>query len=233
MGCKVVSYKRVSTQKQGADGLGIEAQNTAIANHLRMSGCSLVAEFVEVESGKNSKRPELLKALAACRIYGATLVVAKLDRLSRNSAFLNNLMESSVDFIACDNPNANKLTVRILAAVAEDELTNISNRTRAALAAAKSRGVALGGHRVVKATGESWKIPATAVARGCRESIETRKANAAGFTAALLPAIEDLKANGAVTLRSIAKGLNDRGIKTSRGGQWSAVQVQRILTRAA
>ena len=135
---KVVAYYRVSTAKQGASGLGLDAQRAAIATWTAANGAAVLAGYTEVESGKRADRPELGKALAHAKRSRATLVIAKLDRLSRNVHFLSGLMESGVDFIACDNPHANKLTIHILAAVAEDEAKRISERTRAALAAYKS-----------------------------------------------------------------------------------------------
>ena len=139
-----IGYLRVSTQQQGHSGLGLEAQREAVQSYLNGGSWTLAAEVTEVESGKRNDRPELDRALGLCRLYGATLVVAKLDRLARNVAFISKLMESGVDFVAVDFPQANRLTVHILAAVAEHEAAMISQRTRAALAAAKARGVKLG-----------------------------------------------------------------------------------------
>src|SRR4051812_6519127 len=144
MACKLFGYRRASTKKQGASGLGLEAQDRAIADHVKATGCVLIATYTEVESGKRADRPELLKAMAHARRTGATLVVAKLDRLSRNVAFVSALMESRVKFIACDNPNVSDLTVHILASVAQDEAKRTSERTKAALAAYKARGGKLG-----------------------------------------------------------------------------------------
>ena len=135
---KVVAYYRVSTAKQGASGLGLDAQRAAVAAWTAANGAAVLAGYTEVESGKRADRPELIKALAHAKRSKATLVIAKLDRLSRNVHFLSGLMESGVDFIACDNPHANKLTIHILAAVAEDEAKRISERTKAALAAYKA-----------------------------------------------------------------------------------------------
>ena len=137
---KFVAYYRVSTERQGQSGLGLEVQENAVLEYLNGGGWKLVGRFVEVESGKRNDRPELAKALAACRRLGATLVIAKLDRLARNVAFVANLMESGVEFVAYDFPQANRLTIHILAAVAEHEREMISQRTKAALAAAKARG---------------------------------------------------------------------------------------------
>src|SRR6266404_4008447 len=137
---KFVSYLRVSTQKQGESGLGIEAQRTAVAEYLNGGRWKLLAEYVEVESGKHNERPQLAAATTLAKATGATLIVAKLDRLARNVHFISCLMESGVDFVAADMPMTNKLTVHVLAAVAEHEREMISQRTKAALAAAKARG---------------------------------------------------------------------------------------------
>src|SRR3954462_14887614 len=141
---RFVAYYRVSTDKQGKSGLGLEAQREAVQSYLNGGSWTLAAAVTEVESGKRNDRPELDRALGLCRLYGATLVVAKLDRLARNVAFISKLMESGVDFVALDLPQANRLTVHILAAVAEHEAAMISQRTKAALAAAKARGIKLG-----------------------------------------------------------------------------------------
>src|SRR6478672_8252942 len=143
----IIGYLRVSTKGQGESGLGIEAQRAAVEAHAKSQGATVAAWYTEVESGKRSDRPELGKALAHARRSKATLVVAKLDRLARNVAFLSALMESKVAFLACDNPYANDLTLHILAAVAEAEVKAISARTKAALAAAKARGTKLGSAR--------------------------------------------------------------------------------------
>jgi DNA invertase Pin-like site-specific DNA recombinase len=145
-----IAYYRVSTKRQGLSGLGLEAQRESVAVYLAsIPGSKLVGEFVEVEHGtrKGNSRSQLAAALAQCRVHGATLVIAKLDRLARNVAFTSNLMESSVDFVACDYPQANRLTIHILASVAEHEAEMISTRTKAALAAAKRKGTILGGDR--------------------------------------------------------------------------------------
>jgi DNA invertase Pin-like site-specific DNA recombinase len=141
---RFVAYYRVSTDRQGRSGLGLEAQQKAVMDYLNGGAWELVGEFIEVESGKKSDRPELSRAIDACRKHKARLVIAKLDRLSRNLAFVATLMESGVEFVAVDNPHANKLTIHILAAVAEHEREAISERTKAALAAAKARGKRLG-----------------------------------------------------------------------------------------
>jgi DNA invertase Pin-like site-specific DNA recombinase len=143
---KFVAYYRVSTAKQAASGLGLEAQKAAVLQYVNGGSWTLSGEFTEVESGKNSDRAQLALALNACRLIGATLVIAKLDRLTRNVAFLANLMEAGVEFVACDNPHSTRFTIHLLAAVAEHEREPISKRTIAALQAAKARGTVLGGY---------------------------------------------------------------------------------------
>lgn len=218
---KFVPYYRVSTKRQGRSGLGLEAQQHAVREYLNGGDWQIAGEFTEVETGKRNDRPELDKALAMCRLHGAKLVIAKLDRLSRNAAFLLNLRDSGVDFVCADMPNANRLTVGIMAMVAEDEAERISARTKAALAAAKRRGVTLGGFR--------GKIP---TARHRTLSAAARQREAGDRAADLAPTIAELRAAGATSLRAIADGLNSQSIPTARGnGAWSAVQVQRVLER--
>jgi DNA invertase Pin-like site-specific DNA recombinase len=220
---RFISYLRVSTQRQGKSGLGLEAQREAVTNFLNGGPWKLVQEVVEVESGKNSERPQLAKALSLCRIHRATLLVAKLDRLSRNVAFISALMESGVKFVAVDLPQANELTVHIMAAMAEYEAKAISVRTKAALAAAKARGTPLGGLR--------WDITSVS-SKGRKAALRTRQENAAKYRADVLPVIQEKQRHGAESLRAIAEALNADGTPAPRGGQWSAVQVQRILNAA-
>ncbi len=198
---KFISYLRVSTARQGASGLGLEAQREAVSQYLNGGHWTLVQELVEVESGKRNDRPQIAEALRLCRLHKATLIIAKLDRLARNVHFISSLMESGVDFVACDFPEANRLTVHILAAVAEHEAAMISARTKAALWAAKARGVALGGQR-----GPLERM-ASMAAKGTRLSTSVRKHSAAKRRADLMPVIEDLRAKGAASLRSIAHEL--------------------------
>jgi DNA invertase Pin-like site-specific DNA recombinase len=217
---KWISYLRVSTGRQGRSGLGLEAQRAAVESFLNGRNWKLVKEFVEVESGKNDDRPVLAQALKACRLYGAKLVIAKLDRLSRDAHFLLGLSKAGVDFVAADMPNANTLTVGIMAMVAQEERRMISERTKAALAAAKRRGVQLGGDRGVAMTTKTRKA-----------GQEANRARAAARAADIAPIIADLQAAGATSLQAIADGLNDRSIPTARGGSWSATQVMRVLAR--
>jgi DNA invertase Pin-like site-specific DNA recombinase len=198
----------------------LEAQQTAVRDYLNGGDWRLVAEVTEVESGKRSDRPKLAEALKLCRLHSATLIIAKLDRLARNVAFISNLMESGVEFHAVDFPQANRLTVHILAAVAEHEAKIISERTKAALAAAKRRGVKLGGYRGTVISKAMRKASADAIAK-----------RADARSSDLAPTIAELKVAGATSLRDIAAGLNERGIPTARGGQWTAVQVSRVLSR--
>ena len=170
---RFVAYYRVSTERQGSSGLGFEAQQKAVRDYLNGGAWELVAEHVEIESGKRADRPELAKALEACKRHKARLVIAKLDRLSRNLAFIATLMEAGVEFLAVDNPHANKLTVHILAAVAQHEREMISERTTAALQAAKARGVRLGKSQSVRGRGDR-------PGEGARGGTATRRQCAAG-----------------------------------------------------
>jgi DNA invertase Pin-like site-specific DNA recombinase len=214
---KFIAYFRVSTDKQGKSGLGLEAQREAVLAFLNGGKWALVAEFVEVESGKRNDRPQLSAALAACKKHKAKLVIAKLDRLSRNLAFIAALMDSGVEFVAVDNPHANKLTVHILAAVAQHERELIAQRTRDALQAAKARGTKLGN-------------PKLAAAR--ESAIQGNRAAAERYATNVLPVIREIQASGITTLRGVARALTARGIATARGGEWSPVQVRDILDRA-
>jgi DNA invertase Pin-like site-specific DNA recombinase len=215
---KCIAYYRVSTARQGRSGLGLEAQKQAVSLHLK--GAKLISEYTEIESGRRTDRPRLTEALTACRVHKATLVIAKLDRLARNVAFVSNLMEAGVEFEAVDFPQANRLTIHILAAVAEHEARMISERTRSALVAAKARGTKLGGFR-----GRAGTSADCALAR------ETRIADADRRAADLAPTIQAIRSAGGRSLRSIAAGLNARGITAARGGSWSAAQVRRALDR--
>jgi DNA invertase Pin-like site-specific DNA recombinase len=216
---KFVSYLRVSTKRQGESGLGLEAQRASVEAWLNGGRWQLVEEHVEVESGKRAdNRPALDKALEACRAYNAKLLIAKLDRLSRDAHFLLGLEKAGVEFVAVDMPHANRLTVGIMALVAEQEREAISQRTKAALAAAKARGTRLGKPK-------GTKVPNAEI--GCARSVETNKANAESFARRMRPVLTELNE---LSARSAAQELERRGYATARGGKWSATLV--IRTRA-
>jgi DNA invertase Pin-like site-specific DNA recombinase len=211
-----VAYYRVSTDRQGRSGLGIEAQREAVQGYLNGSRWELIAEFTEIESGKHNYRPKLEQAIAVCKKRRAKLVIAKLDRLSRNLAFIAALMESGVEFVAVDNPHANKLTVHILAAVAQHERELISLRTKDALQAAKARGKRLGS-------------PALDSARPL--AVAANKAAAERYAANVVPIIRQIQASGVSSFRGVARALTARGVKSARGGAWTARQVINVLER--
>jgi DNA invertase Pin-like site-specific DNA recombinase len=220
---KIVAYHRVSTARQGSSGLGLEAQKKAIEELAASRGGLLVGSFTEVESGTNNQRPELEKALQLAKVTGATLVIAKLDRLSRNAAFLLTLRDSGVKFIAADMPDANDLTVGIMALVAQQEREAISKRTKEALAAAKARGVKLGnpnGAAALQRAGKGNKAGVKAVQRNADQHAENLK-----------PVIQELRSEGMCSLGQIAAALNDRGMLTPRGGSWHKSSVRNLLAR--
>ena len=206
-----IAYYRVSTDKQGKSGLGLDAQRQSVTDIVNGNG-ELIAEYTEIESTRN-QRPELHAALEACRRQKAVLVIACLDRLARNVAFISNLMESRVDFVAVDMPEANRLTIHILAAVAEHEREMISKRTKDALRAAKARGIKLGNPTPMLASKQGIEV------------IQERKRE---FYASIRPLISDLRHQG-YTLAAIAEELNNRNIATARGGLWYPTTVRNIL----
>lgn len=218
-----ISYLRVSTAKQGQSGLGLDAQRKAVTDFLNGGRWSPIAEYVEIESGANDERPKLAEALARCRLHNATLVIAKLDRLSRDAAFLLGLQKAGVRFVATDMPEANEMVVGIMAVVAQAERKMISARTKAALQAAKARGVKLGGDR--------GNLPQVAE-KGRVAGLKVRKRRVEQRAADLAPIIAELRVGGATSLRKVAEGLNARHIPAPRGSRWSAVQVQRLGLQA-
>ena len=227
---KFVAYYRVSTERQGRSGLGLEAQRAAVATYLNGGNWKIVAEFTEIESGRKSDRPELDKALAAARLHRSPLVVSKVDRLTRSVAFLSRLLEANVDVRFADLPQIEGATGRFLlqqmVAVAELEAGMISARTRAALAAAKARGKKLGGPRIRLSDGRPVAISRMAQKRGAAAN----RMRAVDRAADLAPTITQIRAAGAATLAAIAEGLNTAGIPTPRGqGKWSPVQVKRTI----
>jgi len=216
---QIISYLRVSTARQGASGLGLEAQRAAVAAFVAAGEHSLLAEHVEIESGARVARPHLTTALASCRLHRATLVIAKLDRLARNVSFIANLMDGGVEFVACDMPHANRLTLHLLAAIAEHEREMISQRTKAALQAAKARGVRLGNPN-----------GAAALLDGCRAaagaSTGVRRARAAQHAAAVAAMLGEFSAKG-LNCREMAAELNGRGVPSPSGRSWYPGQVRR------
>ena len=213
-----VGYFRVSTQRQGDSGLGLDAQREAVARHVANTGGKLIESFTEVETGKGKdalkKRPQLRQALEQCKKLGAVLVIAKLDRLGRNVHFLSGLMESRTRFVACDIPEANEFTLHVMAAFAQQESRRISERTKEALAEAKKRGVKLGR--------AGWK--------NLRPHVEKRKQQADAFAARLAGQVQGFRALG-LTQREMVEELNTVGIGAPLGGRWSLLQVQRTLAR--
>jgi len=223
MASKLIAYFRVSTKKQGASGLGLEAQRAAVQDYAARTGAQIVKEYVEIESGKKANRPEMQKALAHVKRSQGLLCVAKLDRLARNVAFTSALMDSGVDFVACDNPTANRLTIHILVAVAEDEARRISERTKAALAAYIARGGKLG---------NPSNLTPTAAKRGRQLAVQTLKQKADEAYADLYPTLTAKRQEG-LSLQAIAGYLNAEGYVTRRGKPWNAMQVKLVLDRAA
>ena len=224
---KVVSYVRVSTQRQGASGLGLEAQRACVEAFCRENGCELLEEFREVESGRKSDRPILRKALARAKATKSILLIARLDRLARSVHFVSGLMDAGVEFRACDVPTANRLTLHILSAVAEEEARAISARTKAALAAYKARGGRLGASNPACRSLTQEMREKGAAESGKRTASLACEANAEATAIAC-----GLHREGA-SLRVIAKELDARGVASRTGTSWSHVQVLRLLRRAA
>lgn len=214
MKIRFVSYYRVSTDRQGIHGHGIEAQRQAVKRYLASLDCEHLGTFEEVESGAKNERPQLAAALKLAKSKKAVLVIAKLDRLSRNAAFLLQLQDSGVDFVACDCPNADKLSIGIIALLAQRERELISERTKAGLAVAKARGARLGN-----------PTPAESLKRAS-QAIQIRKA---GFAVRISKTIKEIQGAGVRSLTQIADCLNKRGEKTRRNGAWTATAVKRIL----
>lgn len=221
---KFVVYYRVSTGKQGRSGLGLQAQKDSVSAWLNGGKHKVVAELQEIESGRHVNRPQLAEALRLCRVYGATLLVAKQDRLSRSAAqILGMLDKSSLPFVCVDDPNTTRLNVGIKALIAEDEALKASIRTKQALKVARERGRRLGGQR------GDWRVSSVS-AHGHAASLKKRRENAQSYTDDMKTVFADLKSKGITTLTGMAEELNRRGIKTPRGlYNWQPVQVQRVL----
>ena len=219
----IVTYLRVSTARQVKSGLGLEAQQKAVADYLSTGQWNLLEEFVEVESGKNSKRPKLLEAIELCKASGAKLLVAKLDRLARDAHFLLSLKKAGIDFVCADMPEANRLTIGIMAMVAEEERKAISKRTKEALAAAKARGVQLGAYR------DGVYVGGKGSADTARNATEARTVKFHANAVDKLPLLKRYDPDGSMSLRAIADIFNRYGVKTVSGrGQWSANSVRRL-----
>lgn len=228
---KFVAYYRVSTSKQAASGLGLEAQQTAVANYLNGGAWELVGEFTDVESGKRADRPELARAMDLCRLTGAKLLIAKLDRLARNVHFLSGLMEQGVDFVACDMPTANRLTVHIMAAVAQAEREAISARTKAGLESIRQR-IATEGHHVSR-TGRIITRLGNPSSKGKPDHLKATAAKIAradAYASRVAPTIKALR-DAKLTLQAIADRLNELGFLTRRGASWTPMSVKRIMDR--
>jgi len=217
---RFISYHRVSTEQQGRSGLGLEAQKKAVADYLNGGEWELLHEFVEVESGRRKDRPQLKAALDLCKREKATLVIAKLDRLARNVAFVATLLEGRIKFVCCDMPEADSTMLHIYSAMAEREAIKTSERTKSALAAAKARGKRLG-----------WAMPSRVQDQrmASERGASANRAQAQQFAFNVLPIVESIRAAGITRLAGIAGALNARGIATARGGRWHAATVRRLL----
>lgn len=222
---RFVSYYRVSTVRQGQSGLGLEAQKAACEKFVALRGGAVIEAFTEVESGKINARPQLQKALHLAKVTGSTLLIAKLDRLSRNAAFLLTLRDAGVKFCAADLPEASDLTIGILALVAQNEAEAISRRTKEGLAAAKARGRKLGNPNGAAALRRAGK--------GNAYGVEAIKRSADQHAANLKPVIDDLRQNGITSLGAMADALNARNMLTARGGAWHRTTVRNLLDRLA
>ena len=218
-----VSYLRVSTQKQEQSGLGLEAQRKTVEDYLNGDNWTLIEELVEIESGKNNRRPKLVEAIDLCKASGATLIVAKIDRLTRDAAFLLNLKDAGINFIAADMPEANRLTIGIMALVAEQEREAISKRTKDALAVAKARGVQLGAYRDGRFVGRIGTAEDAKKASEARTALYRRRA------VEKLPILQKVDPDGSMSLRRTAQLLNNMNVPTISGrGSWSANSVRRL-----
>ncbi|WP_269715653.1 recombinase family protein [Caulobacter sp. NIBR2454] len=235
MGVAYVAYYRVSTAKQGASGLGLGAQRLAVSGYVASQSGELIAEFEEIESGKGADRPQLRYAMDRCKLTGATLLIAKLDRLSRNVHFLSGLMEQGVPFVACDMPGANSLTVHIMAAVAQQEREAVSARTKSALSAIRSK-LALGEEHFSARSGRQVSRlgnPNGLKVRRPDLGTAALRSKAEVFAASVLPLIGQIQSEGPASLSALAKRLNEMRVQTARGSEWTPMAVKRVLDRAA
>jgi DNA invertase Pin-like site-specific DNA recombinase len=235
---KAVAYYRVSTAAQGRSGLGLDAQRAAVADLTAGRGLTVLAEFTEVESGSRSDRPELAKALHHAKVTGAVLVIAKLDRLSRNAAFLLTLRESGVRFIAADIPDANDVTIGVLAVIAQAEREAISQRTKSALLAVKAKLDAgevyvsrRSGRLVGRLGNPQGAEPLRRAGRGSTAAVSALKDRADQHARDLAPVVDRLRMAGNKSLAQLAAALNSEGMQTPRGGQWHPSSVQNLVSR--
>jgi DNA invertase Pin-like site-specific DNA recombinase len=217
---RYVTYYRVSTERQGRSGLGLEAQKAAVAEFLRATDGTLHAEFVEVQSGKDDDRPKLAEALKVCKLSRSTLLIAKLDRLSRNAAFLLTLQNAGVRFVACDMPDMNETVVGIMAVIAQSERKAISTRTKAALAAAKARGVRLGNPALQAGSETTARVASRAAQKVAKDRAEE-----------LRDVLDDARSKGCKTLQAVADHMNGKGFPTPRGGRWVPASVARLVAQ--
>ena len=206
-----IAYYRVSTDKQGRSGLGMDAQERAVMTHATKAGEPIIASYSEIESAKRKNRPELTKALAHCKREKAVLLIAKLDRLARSVSVISNLLESRVDFVCCDMPEANKMMIHIMAAMAEWERDQISKRTKDAIASAKIRGTRMGSMGIIRA--------------------KENKEQAEAFALSLAPVIDDIRSEGHATISAITRELNRLRVPTAIHGRWHRATVRRVLGR--
>jgi DNA invertase Pin-like site-specific DNA recombinase len=237
---KFVAYYRVSTDKQGVRGLGMEAQASCVEAFVASHDGKILASFKEVESGKRNDRPELDKALARSRALGATLLIAKLDRLSRDALFLLTLQKANVDFVCCDMPDANNFTVGIMALMAQHEREAISTRTRDALAVVKQRVTIHGQqkHPEVKRLGNpngarALQRDPSKLKLGYKRAVAANQSRAVARANDLAPILAELRAEGIVSANAQAKALNERQYLTPRGGRWTARSVINAAERSA
>lgn len=237
---KFVAYYRVSTDKQGRSGLGLEAQKQAVANYLNGGSCKLIGEETEVESGKRVDRPKLDKALAHCRVTGATLVVAKLDRLSRDAHFLGGLLKSKVPIIFCDLPDVSgpvgEFLLGMMAQVAQLEARMIAKRTKEALATVRARIQQDGSYvskagRVITRLGNPNGAACMQGTGNVEAAGKALRARADDHAERLRAIVEEVRAQGALSTRALARALNERGIRSAQGKAWHAPAASRLLTR--
>jgi DNA invertase Pin-like site-specific DNA recombinase len=226
---KAIAYYRVSTLRQGLSGLGLDAQRTIVEAHVRTNAGRIVAAYTEIESGRRNDRPQLREALRHARALGAVLLVARLDRLARNVAFTSALLESGADFVACDNPHANKLTIHILAAIAEYESELISARTKAAMAAAKKRGRVFGAQDPRCARG--WLSRTGRLTEIQKLALAERQRKAQEFRSRIVPIVRAMRQKG-MGYSDIAATLNESGSRTRTGRHWTRDRLQAVMTDA-